>query len=236
MRTVTRRRFTLLTTFSTATVTASVGALRVRRAAATTPGDTGTGTPTPTPVAGFRAPASGSVTIALATPTRNLLITPPTTPPSSGLPASFTLAVDGGADKWQQPIKPRMLERSIGAMEPASSRSAPSRAITSSRTSQVNGHVYRDPPFLRMRQATSHRSPIDGDGDSRPEAGDSDSAVACARSRQFADDADGADHVPGGNRRSGYARLTSETGRPPTWAARPRSHNRTRIRRQARSR
>jgi hypothetical protein len=73
---------TTLTTSTSATVTASVGA-----AATTTP--PATGTPSTTPTSGQ---ASGTVTVGVAgSPT--LLITPPSTAPSAGLPAVFTFAV-----------------------------------------------------------------------------------------------------------------------------------------------
>ena len=74
---------TVLSTFSLATVTASIGAT------ATTPPATGT-TPATTGL------ASGSVTVGIATaPT--LSITPPSTAPTTGLPASFTFAVTASA-------------------------------------------------------------------------------------------------------------------------------------------
>lgn len=82
---------TVLTTFSAATVTASVGA-QGSTGGGTSPG---TGTPTPTPVASSGT-ASGSVNVALAA-AATLVITPPTTPPSAGLPASFTFAVTAAA-------------------------------------------------------------------------------------------------------------------------------------------
>lgn len=83
---------TILTTTVQATVTASVGA----QGSTTSPGTgtgtgtgTGGGTTTPAPTAGQ---ASGSVTVTvLNAPT--LVITPPTTAPSAGLPSSFTFAV-----------------------------------------------------------------------------------------------------------------------------------------------
>jgi PKD domain len=79
---------TVLTTSTTATVTASVGASGGGSGAGTGTG-TGTGTDTTTPTAGQ---ASGSVTVGvLAQPT--IVITPPATPPSAGLPASFTFTV-----------------------------------------------------------------------------------------------------------------------------------------------
>jgi hypothetical protein len=82
---------TILTTFASATVTASVGA-QGATGGGTTPG---TGTPTPTPVASSGT-ASGTVTVALAA-AANLVITPPSTAPSAGLPASFTFAVTAAA-------------------------------------------------------------------------------------------------------------------------------------------
>lgn len=75
---------TILTTSQQAVVTASVGA----QAPATTTPTTG-GTPTTTTGSGQ---ASGTVTVTVsAAPT--LVITPPATAPSAGLPASFTFAV-----------------------------------------------------------------------------------------------------------------------------------------------
>lgn len=80
---------TVLTTSQQATVTASVGAQGGSSAGGTgttTPGTGTTGTTTTT------GTASGSVTVTVtASPT--LVITPPTTAPSVGLPASFTFAV-----------------------------------------------------------------------------------------------------------------------------------------------
>jgi len=81
---------TTLTTTTTATVTATVGA----QGSTTTPpatggGGTGGTTPTPAPTSGQ---ASASVTVGISgAPT--LVITPPTTSPGVGLPASFTFAV-----------------------------------------------------------------------------------------------------------------------------------------------
>lgn len=73
---------TILTTSQQATVTARVGAQ-------------GTTTPS-TPTAPAAGTASGSITINVsAAPT--ILITPPTTPPSKGLPASFTFVVTAAA-------------------------------------------------------------------------------------------------------------------------------------------
>jgi len=83
---------TILTTFASATVTASVGAQGATGGGTTPPA---TGTPTPTPVASSGT-ASGSVTVALAA-AATLVITPPTTPPSAGLPATFTFAVTAAA-------------------------------------------------------------------------------------------------------------------------------------------
>lgn len=71
-----------LTTSQQATVTASVGAT------APTAPSTGTGTTTPTSA----GQASGSVTVNVV-PAPTIVITPPTTPPSAGLPAAFTIAV-----------------------------------------------------------------------------------------------------------------------------------------------
>ena len=86
---------TSLTTFSSATVTASVGA---QGSTATPPanggGGAGGGTPTTptTPATGTSGQASGTVVVNIsAAPT--LVITPPTTTPAAGLPASFTFAV-----------------------------------------------------------------------------------------------------------------------------------------------
>ncbi len=81
---------TTLTTAQTATVTASVGATAP---ATTTPPATGGGT---TPTTGTTAgQASGTVTVGVvAAPT--LVITPPTTSPSAGLPATFSFVVTAG--------------------------------------------------------------------------------------------------------------------------------------------
>ncbi|HEY7287511.1 MAG TPA: Ig-like domain-containing protein, partial [Vicinamibacterales bacterium] len=85
---------TSLRTTTTATVTANVGA----QGGGSTGGGGGTGgggtgggtTPTPTPAP--TGQSSGSVTVNVAaSPT--LVITPPTTTPSAGLPATFTFAV-----------------------------------------------------------------------------------------------------------------------------------------------
>jgi hypothetical protein len=80
---------TTLTTVTSATVTASVGAQGSTTPPATGGGG-GTGGTTPTtPTSGQ---ASGSVTVNIsAAPT--LVITPPTAPPNAGVPASFTFAV-----------------------------------------------------------------------------------------------------------------------------------------------
>jgi hypothetical protein len=81
---------TTLTTSTSATVTASVGA----QGSTTTPPATGGGggTTTPPPTTPTSGQASGSVTVNIsAAPT--LVITPPTTPPNAGVPASFTFAV-----------------------------------------------------------------------------------------------------------------------------------------------
>jgi PKD domain/Bacterial Ig-like domain (group 1) len=81
---------TTLTTAQTATVTASVGAT----APATTPPATGGGTTTPT-TGTTAGQASGTVTVGVvAAPT--LVITPPTTSPSAGLPATFSFVVTAG--------------------------------------------------------------------------------------------------------------------------------------------
>src|SRR5262249_53895063 len=88
---------TTLTTAQTTTVTASAG---VGGSTTTTPPTTApptTGSPTApttptTPSASGQASASVIVNIAVA-PT--IVITPPTTPPSAGLPATFTIVVNG---------------------------------------------------------------------------------------------------------------------------------------------
>jgi PKD repeat protein len=72
----------VLTTSLPATVTASVGAQA--------PAAGGTGTSTTTPVATGQSSGSVNVTVSAAP---SLVITPPTPPPSRGLPASFTFAV-----------------------------------------------------------------------------------------------------------------------------------------------
>ncbi len=75
---------TVLTTSTSATVTASVGAQ-----GSTTPPATGTPATPANPTSGQ---ASGTVTVGVVgSPT--IVITPPATPPSAGLPASFTIAV-----------------------------------------------------------------------------------------------------------------------------------------------
>jgi hypothetical protein len=85
---------TVLTTFSTATVTASVGAQGSTGGGAT-PG-TGTGSPTPTPAPSSSGTASGTVTVGIAS-APILLITPPTTAPNAGLPATYTFVVTAAA-------------------------------------------------------------------------------------------------------------------------------------------
>ena len=76
---------TILSTSQAATVTASVGATAPP---STTPGTGGT-TPAPPPSSGQ---ASGSVSVSIiAAPTLGII--PPSTPPSVGLPASFTFVV-----------------------------------------------------------------------------------------------------------------------------------------------
>ncbi|MEO8259818.1 MAG: PKD domain-containing protein [Acidobacteriota bacterium] len=104
----------VLNTSLPATVTASVGAQ------APAAGGTATGTGTTTPVATGQASGSVNVTISAAPA---LVITPPTPPPSAGLPASFTFAVtvaatNGSAVRdvtvdWGDP--PRVLQ-SLGAI------------------------------------------------------------------------------------------------------------------------
>jgi adhesin/invasin len=80
---------TVLTTSQQATVTASVGAQSPVGSGTGTNGGTGTGTGTGSTGSGQ---ASGTVTVNVAAaPT--LVITPPSTPPSEGLPASFTFVV-----------------------------------------------------------------------------------------------------------------------------------------------
>src|SRR5262249_53582991 len=93
---------TILTTSQQATVTASVGAQAPATPAppTTSPpagggGSNSGGGSTTTPPASS-GQASGSVTVTISTaPT--ILITPPTTPPSAGLPASFTFVVTAAA-------------------------------------------------------------------------------------------------------------------------------------------
>jgi PKD domain-containing protein/Big-like domain-containing protein len=78
----------VLTTSQQATVTASVGA---QAPASTTPTPTTPTTPT-TPSPASSGTASGTVTVTVsAAPT--IVIAPPSTPPSKGLPASFTFTV-----------------------------------------------------------------------------------------------------------------------------------------------
>jgi len=92
---------TTLTTTTTATVTASVGAqgsAPTTPTTPTTPPSNGGGTTTPTPAPSpspTASQASGSVTVNVSgAPT--LVITPPTTPPNAGVPASFTFVVTLG--------------------------------------------------------------------------------------------------------------------------------------------
>jgi len=92
---------TTLTTAQTATVTANVGVGNSSPTTPTNPGTgtgtgtgTGSGTGTTTPAAAGQASASVTVNIAGA-PT--IVITPPSTPPSAGVPASFTIAVNASA-------------------------------------------------------------------------------------------------------------------------------------------
>ncbi|HET9833170.1 MAG TPA: PKD domain-containing protein [Vicinamibacterales bacterium] len=90
---------TTLTTAQTATVTANVGVgnSTTTPTTPTTPGTGtggGSGTTAPTPSASGQA--SGSVTVNIAgAPT--IVITPPSSPPSAGVPASFTIAVNPAA-------------------------------------------------------------------------------------------------------------------------------------------
>ena len=78
----------VITTTVAATVTASVGV----GTTTTTPTPTTGTTPTTPTTPSASGTASGSVAISIAAaPT--LVITPPTTPPSAGLPASFTFAI-----------------------------------------------------------------------------------------------------------------------------------------------
>jgi hypothetical protein len=83
---------TTLQTSTTATVTASVGAQGGSSTGGTTPPAGGT----PTPPSNTAGQASGTVTVGvLSSP--QLVITPPTTPPFAGLPASFTFVVTPAA-------------------------------------------------------------------------------------------------------------------------------------------
>src|SRR6266853_1676704 len=79
----------VLTTFSSATVTASVGA---QGSTGTPSTGGGTGGATTTPAAGTSGQASGTTVVNISA-APGLLITPPGTPPQAGLPASFTFAV-----------------------------------------------------------------------------------------------------------------------------------------------
>jgi len=82
-----------LTTSVAATVVASVGVGTTTTP--TTPTTPGTGTTTPT-TPSASGTASGTVTVSIASaPT--LVITPPTTAPTSGIPATFTFAVTAAA-------------------------------------------------------------------------------------------------------------------------------------------
>ena len=85
---------TSLTTSLTATVTATVGAQGSTPGGGTTGGGTSGGGTTGGGTSSGQASASVTVNIAAA-PT--LVITPPTTPPSAGLPAVFTFAVTPAA-------------------------------------------------------------------------------------------------------------------------------------------
>ena len=78
---------TILRTSSNATVTAAIGA----QGGSTTPPATGGGGTT-TPPASSSGQASGTVIVNVSS-APGLAITPPTTPPGEGLPASFTVAV-----------------------------------------------------------------------------------------------------------------------------------------------
>lgn len=84
---------TTLTTSQQATVTASVGAQAPPASTGGTGGGTGTGTGTTTTSTGQ---ASGTVIVNVASAPA-LVITPPSTPPSVGLPANFTFAVTPAA-------------------------------------------------------------------------------------------------------------------------------------------
>src|SRR4051794_15285308 len=77
---------TTLRTSQTATVTASVGAT------ATSGGGGGTTTPTTPATGSVSGQASGTVTVGVSA-SPGVVITAPTTPPSVGLPATFTFAV-----------------------------------------------------------------------------------------------------------------------------------------------
>src|SRR3954471_14873360 len=77
---------TTLRTAQTATVTASVGAT------ATSGGGGGSTTPTTPTTGSVSGQASGTVTVGVSA-SPSLVITAPTTPPSVGLPATFTFAV-----------------------------------------------------------------------------------------------------------------------------------------------
>jgi adhesin/invasin len=86
------RATTTLTTSQQATVTAAVGAQAPATTTPTPPSTGGGTTPTTPTTPTSSGQASGSVTVTVsAVPT--LVITPPTTPPSAGLPAAFTFAV-----------------------------------------------------------------------------------------------------------------------------------------------
>jgi Bacterial Ig-like domain (group 1)/PKD domain len=86
------RATTTLTTSQQATVTGSVGAQAPATTTPTPPSTGGGTTPTTPTTPTSSGQASGSVTVTIsAVPT--LVITPPATPPSAGLPAAFTFAV-----------------------------------------------------------------------------------------------------------------------------------------------
>jgi hypothetical protein len=86
---------TILVTSQQATVTASVGA-QAPPVTGGGGGNSSSSSSTPPPTTGSSGTASGSVTV-VVTNAPTLVITPPTSPPSVGLPAAFTFAVTAAA-------------------------------------------------------------------------------------------------------------------------------------------
>jgi len=129
----------ILTTAQTATVTATVG-VGASSTTPTTPTTPGTTTPT-TPAAS--GTASGSVTVNVASaPT--IVITPPSTPPSAGLPAIFTIAVTPAATNGSA-IKAVTVDWGDGS----------STELGSVSGNAVVSHVYKDAGTYPVRAAAT---------------------------------------------------------------------------------